>query len=169
MVFQTLLKMCFFIFNVISDLMNYFVFVVISIIIDICMVVQLRRTLDEKLKKSQSLNQKQNETKKAESEEAVNKAIKMVVLNSAIGILLNFLFVLFLFLMSLPNSIIKLILTRVTWILILISSISFNIYLIVNFMALFKIFLISYILSLCLFKCLFTIGLTRNFLMVIKG
>ena len=79
-------KDVFFIFNVISDLSNYFVFVVISIIIDICMVVQLRRILEEKLKKSQSLNQKQNETKKAEFDEAVNKAIKMVVLNSAIGI-----------------------------------------------------------------------------------
>ena len=51
------------------------------------MVVQLRRTLDEKTKKNESLNQKQNESKKAESEEVVNKAIKMVVINSAIGIL----------------------------------------------------------------------------------
>ena len=51
------------------------------------MVVQLRRTLEEKIKKSESLNQKQTENKKAEFEEAVNKAIKMVVLNSAIGIL----------------------------------------------------------------------------------
>ena len=32
------------------------------------------------------MNQNQNESKKAENEEAVNKAIKMVVLNSAIGI-----------------------------------------------------------------------------------
>ena len=51
------------------------------------MVVQLRRTLEEKSKKSESLNQKQNQNKKAENEEVVNKAIKMVVLNSAIGIL----------------------------------------------------------------------------------
>jgi hypothetical protein len=51
------------------------------------MVVQLRQVLGEKLKKSESMNQKQNEkSKKTESEEAVNKAIKMVVLNSAIGI-----------------------------------------------------------------------------------
>ena len=59
------------------------------IIIDICMVVQLRRTLEEKAKKSESLNQKQNESKKVENEEVVNKAIKMVVLNSAIGIFLK--------------------------------------------------------------------------------
>ena len=36
--------------------------------------------------KSALINQNQNEKKKAENEEAVNKAIKMVVLNSVIGI-----------------------------------------------------------------------------------
>ena len=51
------------------------------------MVVQLRRTLEVKAMKSESLNSKQNQIKKAEYEEVVNKAIKMVVLNSAIGIL----------------------------------------------------------------------------------
>ena len=77
----------YFIFNSITDLVNYLVFVVICIVVDICMVVQLRRTLEEKLKKSASLNQNlKNENKKAENEEAVNKAIKMVVLNSLIGI-----------------------------------------------------------------------------------
>ena len=50
------------------------------------MVVQLRRVLDEKSIKSALMNQKQDETKKAENEEVVNKAIKMVVLNTAIGI-----------------------------------------------------------------------------------
>ena len=52
------------------------------------MVVKLKRTLEEKTKKSEQMNkaQNQNQNKKAENEEAVNKAIKMVVLNSAIGI-----------------------------------------------------------------------------------
>ena len=50
------------------------------------MVVQLRRILEEKLVNSQSLNQKQKESKKAEFDEAVNKAIKMVIINSTIGI-----------------------------------------------------------------------------------
>ena len=77
----------YFTFNSISDLINYLVFVVICIIIDVCMVVQLRRILNEKSKKSESLNQKLIETKKAENEEVVNKAIKMVVLNSTIGVL----------------------------------------------------------------------------------
>ena len=79
-------KDVFYIFNVISDLMNYFVFVIVSVVIDICMVVQLRRILDEKSVKFELMNQKQNECKKAEFDEAVNKAIQMVVLNSAIGI-----------------------------------------------------------------------------------
>ena len=55
------------------------------------MVVQLRRVLGEKTKKSESMNKKQNDAKKAENENIVNKAIKIVlkivvVLNSSIGI-----------------------------------------------------------------------------------
>ena len=50
------------------------------------MVVQLRRILEDKTNKSESLNQKQADSKKAENENIVNKAIKMVVLNSVIGI-----------------------------------------------------------------------------------
>ena len=73
-------------FNLISDLINYLLFVAICVVIDICMVVQLRRTLEDRMKKSESMNQKQKEAKKAENEEAINKAIRMVVLNSFIGI-----------------------------------------------------------------------------------
>lgn len=76
----------FFIYNSIVDLVNYVVFVVICAIIDISMVVQLRRVLEDKSKKSESMNQKLNEAKKAENDEVVNTAIKMVVLNSFIGI-----------------------------------------------------------------------------------
>ena len=76
----------YFIINFICDLFNYVVFVIICVIIDICMVVQLRRTLEDKIKKSESLNQKQADSKKAENENVVKKAIKMVVLNSVIGI-----------------------------------------------------------------------------------
>ena len=89
MAYSSIFDDFYFTYNLISDLVNYLVFVVISIIIDICMVVQLRRTLDEKTKKSESMNTnlKQAEKKKTENEEVVNKAIKMVILNSAIGIL----------------------------------------------------------------------------------
>ena len=77
----------YFTFNSISEIVNYLVFVIICIIIDICMVVQLRRTLNEKSIKSVLINQNINKNKKAENEEAVKKAIKMVVLNSSIGII----------------------------------------------------------------------------------
>ena len=76
----------YFIINFISDLFNYVLFVVTCVIIDICMVVQLRRVLGEKTKKSESMNQKQSDAKKEENENVVKKAIKMVVLNSSIGI-----------------------------------------------------------------------------------
>lgn len=72
----------YFIYNSISDLVNYLVFVVICVVIDIYMVVKLRRTLNEKALKKNHQNMKN-----AEFEEVVNKAIKMVVLNSSIGIL----------------------------------------------------------------------------------
>ena len=77
----------YFIFNAISDLVNYLVFVVICVMIDIFMVLKLRRVLAVKSKKGgKSMSQNQEQTKNVEFEEAVNKAIKMVVLNSLIGI-----------------------------------------------------------------------------------
>ena len=74
------------IIHLISSFVNYFLFVVICVIIDVCMVVKLRRVLEEKMKKSESMNQKQNETRKAENEKVMNKAIKMVVINTSIGV-----------------------------------------------------------------------------------
>jgi hypothetical protein len=74
----------YFIFNSISDLVNYFMFVVICIIIDICLVVQLRRTLEEKAKKKANHWIK---SKTRVKRRKMKKAIQMVVLNSAIGIL----------------------------------------------------------------------------------
>jgi hypothetical protein len=65
----------YFIFNFICDLFNYLVFVVICFIIDIFMVVILRRTLNEKTQKSESMNKSQNQDKKAENDKTVKKAI----------------------------------------------------------------------------------------------
>ena len=70
------LRKAYHIIKSISSFLNYFLFVVICI----CMVVKLRRVLEEKMKKSESMSQKQNETKKAENEKAVNKAIKLIVI-----------------------------------------------------------------------------------------
>ena len=77
--------------NSIFDVLNYIVFEVITFIIDIYMLVLLKRTLDEKLRKSEKLFGKNEQSKlenmKKENEDAINKVIKMVVLNTAISLL----------------------------------------------------------------------------------
>ena len=79
----------FFILNSIVDFLNYVVFEVLTSIIDVYMVVRLRKVLDEKFKKSESLIKDANklENLKREHEGALKKATKMVVLNMAISIL----------------------------------------------------------------------------------
>ena len=83
-------NLAYFIINSISDLLNYVVFVVVCFILDVCMVVQLRKTLNEKFQKQKSiLNPAQAKTKKKENDEVVKRSVKMVVLNTAIGIVLK--------------------------------------------------------------------------------
>lgn len=83
-------NLAYFIINSISDLLNYVVFVVVCFILDVCMIVQLRKTLNEKLQKQKSiLNPTQAETKQKENDEVIKRSIKMVVLNTAIGIVLK--------------------------------------------------------------------------------
>ena len=50
------------------------------------MVVKLRTTLEDKLKKFESMSSKLD-SKKKEFEDIVNKAVRMVVINTAIGLL----------------------------------------------------------------------------------
>jgi len=74
--------------NSISDILNYIVYVIICLIIDIFMVVKLRSVLEEKKSKSKVLkNSSLNNQQNKESDEAISKAIKMVVLNTAINLL----------------------------------------------------------------------------------
>ena len=78
----------FYIYNSISDVINYVIFVVICVLIDMFMVVGMKRTLDEKLKwYDNESNSVKYEAKKKENEDVVNKLIKMVVINTAIGVL----------------------------------------------------------------------------------
>lgn len=76
--------------SVISDLINYFVFVVIILVIDIVMVVRLRRTLDDKKKRfaveRPTNNKDEKSKKKSDSDEPVKQAIRMVVLNTALSV-----------------------------------------------------------------------------------
>ena len=81
----------YFIVNSISDIINYVIFVFICVFIDIYMVRELRQVMADKLQKIERLYAQQSKTKvesaKKESDEAINKAIKMVVINTAIGVL----------------------------------------------------------------------------------
>ena len=78
-----------FILNMIYDFFNYVLFEILTSIIDIYMVLRLRRVLDEKFKQSESLikDAKKLENMKKENEGALKKANKMVILNTTISIL----------------------------------------------------------------------------------
>lgn len=85
--------------TLISDFLNYIVFVFINLAVDVLMVVKLKRTLREKLLKFRSVSDIVNEktgkdikkvNKKQEYEDVVNKAIKMVVVTNLLSILFKF-------------------------------------------------------------------------------
>lgn len=94
----------YFIINLISDMFNNFVFVLINLSIDIYMLIRLRTTLNEKLEglrkmyqmdtfkqngnvKNQEESNKKTAQKELELQEAMNNAIRMVVLNSTLNII----------------------------------------------------------------------------------
>ena len=83
-------KPIYFIFNFISDLLNYVVFLFVHLSIDIGLVVKLKQTLNEKLEKSKSYSSEdQFEKKKKENEKVIQKVILMVILNTSFGIFLK--------------------------------------------------------------------------------
>lgn len=75
----------FLIFNILCDLVNYFVFLFVNLGLDICMVLELKKTFAEKAKKIE-LSEKQ----KRKHELAIKRAILMVVLNAILGLFLKF-------------------------------------------------------------------------------
>lgn len=81
-------NLAYFILNSLSDFLNYVIFVVVCFVVDVCMVVQLKRTLEEKNTIISSVS-KNTENKRKENEEIIKKAIRMVVLNTAIAIVLK--------------------------------------------------------------------------------
>ena len=81
----------YFIINFISDFLNYVVFLLIHLSLDIGMVIKLRKTLNDRLEKSIEYNSKeQQEKKQTENESVLNNAISMVILNTVVGVLLKF-------------------------------------------------------------------------------
>ena len=64
------------------------VFVVVIVITDIFLIVRMKRTLEDKLKwYDKETNSQKYEAKKKENENAINKLIKMVIINTVIGVL----------------------------------------------------------------------------------
>ena len=83
-----LTKPIYIIFDFISDVFNYFVFLILNISIDIGMVVKLRQTLNEKLEKSKEYSSKdQQEKKRIENEKAFINARSMVIWNISLNLL----------------------------------------------------------------------------------
>ena len=80
----------YFIMNSISDIINYVIFVLICVFIDIYMVVELRQVMADKLRKIKRIYAKSKtkvENTKKENDVAMNKAKRMVLINTAIGFL----------------------------------------------------------------------------------
>ena len=78
----------YFIYNSISDLINYVVFLIICMVIDILMVVRVKQTLDDKLKwYVKGTNSQKYDSKTKENDNVVNKLIKMVVINTILAVL----------------------------------------------------------------------------------
>ena len=75
--------------NLISDFLNYIVLTIINLVLDVYMVFKLKKTLQEKLLNKIlmfSLEEKSKDKKESQYNDAVNKAIKMVLLNNVMGI-----------------------------------------------------------------------------------
>jgi hypothetical protein len=80
----------YFIMNSISDIINYVIFVLICVFIDIYMIVELRQVMADKLRKIKRIYAKSKtkvENTKKENDVAMNKAKRMVLINTAIGLL----------------------------------------------------------------------------------
>ena len=77
------------VFNVISDLLNYLVFVILCFCVDLNMLIRLRSTVKESIERIKSIgsNIKQMDKKKSELEDTMNKCIRMVIVNTSIGLL----------------------------------------------------------------------------------
>ena len=89
---HAILSDAFFIINSISDIVNYVIFVFVCSAIDVDMIVILKKIMDEKTRKSEILFkgcEAKLESIRKENEEVVVKAIRLVIINTAFGILLK--------------------------------------------------------------------------------
>ena len=79
-----------YIFTFISDLFNYFIFLIVNFVIDIGMIVKLRQTLNEKLEKSKEHDTiAQQEKKSFENEAALDNVRSMIIWNTSLNFVLK--------------------------------------------------------------------------------
>ena len=77
-----------FIFDAIYDLVNYILFTLVNILLDVILLTKLKAVMDEKEKKQQTVSSVvANEKKKKENDEAVRRVTQMVVLNAIVNVL----------------------------------------------------------------------------------
>jgi hypothetical protein len=79
---------CFMVFNCLCDLLNYPLFLVVNLILDINTAVELKKTLSKKIVIPNETKEKEEKRKK-ENEEAINRMIAMVVLNAMSNLFLK--------------------------------------------------------------------------------
>lgn len=81
----------YFVYNCMSDLVNYVLFVAICFVIDLVTVIKLKRVLKEKLNRLQKMNANKSMimSKTIELEDAVHRNARLVVVNTIIGLLLK--------------------------------------------------------------------------------
>jgi hypothetical protein len=83
-------NLIFYILNFISDIFNYFIFLIVNFAIDIGMIVKLKQTLKERLENFKAYSTiAQQEKKKTDNETVLDNAISMVILNTSINLLLK--------------------------------------------------------------------------------
>ena len=76
-----------FILNVIYDFINYIVFTLVNLAIDLSLIFKFRKVLNEKLEKHKEHDKKVQERVKKENKESMRRVIQMVVLNSTVNVL----------------------------------------------------------------------------------
>ena len=86
-IFNIVTSQIYLVVDFVSDLMVSLVYIVLQLIVDICLVYQLKTTLESKMKSSQT--QKQKELLKKKNDSAINRAIVMVILNAAFNLILK--------------------------------------------------------------------------------
>ena len=75
----------FLVFNSICDILNGSVFLIFCFVIDICLALRIKRTIEEKEKKAKSMTSVFDDKKRKENSDAINRAVLLVVLNSIIN------------------------------------------------------------------------------------